>query len=253
MVDEAKRKLALEKIRENIARTGCHIYVVAGAAATPRYAYTIGVSESIGAELILAGSSFYVNDDVAPILNAIAAQLNPQLDWEAMKFEVAEQGSFILRKAHSSWATEFMRGALDYYDVREVPALQVVPDKAHWTIDVPDLSAPWSATTEPVWRWMREPWTYPVPEDSTAATDLAALRGERVTEAMRWEENEWEIFVGDGPNIPEDELRMVPLGTLVGADESLVPVVNLAIGEGLLRDDPDSEWRTWPNRKRAKQ
>jgi len=72
-----------------------------------------------------------------------------------------------------------------------------------------------------------------------------------VTEAMRWEEDEWEIFVGDGPNIPEDELRKVPLGTLVGADESLLAVVNLAIGEGLLRDDPDSEWRPWPNRKRT--
>ncbi|HEV2960190.1 MAG TPA: DUF4262 domain-containing protein [Candidatus Angelobacter sp.] len=249
MVDETKRKLALEKIQENIARTGRHIYVVAGGAATPRFAYTIGVSESIGAELILAGASFYRNDDVAPILNAIAVRLKPQLDWEAMKFEVGEQGSFTLRKAHASWATEFMRGALDYYDVREVPALQVVPDKAHWTIDVPDLSAPWNANTEPVWRWLHEPWTYPVPEGATAATDLEALRGERVTEAMRWEEGEWEIFVGDGPNIPEDELRMVPLGTLLGADESLVPVVNLAIGEGLLRDDPDSEWRPWPNRK----
>lgn len=251
MVDEAKRKVALEQIREHIARKGRHIYVVAGGDATPRYAYTIGVSESIGAELILAGASFYLNDDVPPILNDIAAQLKPQLDWEAMKFEVAGQGSFTLRKAHASWATEFMRGALDYYDVREVPALQVLPDKAHWTIDVPDLSAPWSATREPMWRWMHEPWTYPVPEGAVAATDLAALRGERVTEAMRWEEDEWEIFVGDGPNIPEDELRKVPLGTLVGADESVVPVVNLAIGEGLLRDDPDSEWRPWPNRKRA--
>src|SRR5437879_840265 len=99
MVDEAKRKLALEQIRENIARTGRHIYVVAGGAATPRYAYTIGVSESIGAELILAGASFYMNDDVAPILNDIAAQLKSKTEWEAMKFEVAEHGSFTLRKA----------------------------------------------------------------------------------------------------------------------------------------------------------
>jgi hypothetical protein len=39
---------------------------------------------------------------------------------------------------------------------------------------------------------------------------------------------------------------VAPLGTLLGADESLLPVVNLAIGEGLLRDhDSDSEWRPW--------
>jgi hypothetical protein len=245
-----KRKIAaLDQIRENIARKGRHIYVVAGGA-EPRFAYTIGVSESIGAELILAGASFYLNDEVAPIINDIAAQLKPQRDLGAMKFEVAGQGSFTLRKTHASWVTALMLGALDYYRVGEIPALQIVPDEGHWTIDVPDMSAPWSATAEPVWRWMHEPWTYPGPEDAAAATDLAALRGERVTEAMRWEEDEWEIFVGDGPDIPKDELRMVPLGTLVAVDESLIPAVYLPIGEGLLRDPaPDSEWRPWRKRE----
>jgi hypothetical protein len=248
MANEAEKKQALDDIRENIARSGQHVYVVAGGS-TPRFAYTIGVSESIGVELILAGAVFYTLDEVVRIINEIAAQLKAQRDRRV--FEVTGLGSFTLRKVDSSWATEFMLGAFDYYQKRDIRALQIVPDKAHWTIDVPDLSAPWGATREPVWRWMHEPWTYPVPEDATATTDLAALRGERVTEAMRWEEDDWEIFVGDGPNIPKDELRVVPLGTLVGADESLLPVVNLAIGEGLLRDDPDSEWRPWPNRKPA--
>ena len=63
---------------------------------------------------------------------------------------------------------------------------------------------------------------------------------------MRWEEDEWEIFAGDGPDGPKDEIRVVPLGTLLGADESLVPIVKLSIGEGLLRDhDPNSYWRPW--------
>lgn len=247
MITKAQKKQALDDIRENIARSGHHIYAVSGGQ-TPRFAYTIGVSESIGVELTLAGAILYMMDEVETIINDIAEQLKAQPDRRV--FEVAGLGSFTLRKVDSSWATEFMLGAFDYYQKRDIPALQVVPDKAHWTIDVPDLSAPWSATTEPVWRWLKEPWTYPVPEDATATTDLAALRGERVTEAMRWEEDDWEIFAGDGPNVPKHELRVAPLGTLVGADESLVPVVHLAIGEGLLRDDPDSEWRTWPNRKR---
>src|SRR5262249_1743851 len=89
-------------------------------------------------------------------------------------------------------------------------------------------------------RRQHEPWPFPAPKDAVAATDLAALRGDRITEAMRWEEDEWEIFAGDGPDIPEDELRVVSLGSLVAMDESLVPVVYLAVGEGLLRDpDPD--------------
>lgn len=250
MATDAQKKRALDDIRENIAQSGHHIYVVAGGGPTPRFAYTIGVSESIGVELILAGASLYMFDEVGTINNDIVEQLKAKRDRRV--FEVSGLGSFTLREVHSSWATELMLGAFDYYQRRDIPALQIVPDKAHWTIDVPDMSVQWSATTEPVWRWLKEPWTYPVPEDATATTDLAALRGERVTEAMRWEEDDWEIFVGDGPNIPKDELRVVPLGSLIGADESVVPVVNLAIGEGLLRDaELRSTWRPWPNRKQG--
>jgi len=249
MTDDTKRKLALDRIRENIARTGHHIYLVAGGAA-PRFAYTIGVSESMGAELILAGASFYPDDQVAPIIDDIVAQLKRQRAWEAKKFKVDEHGSFTLRKAHASWAPAFLLGALAYYQVREIPALQLVPDEAHWTIDVPDLSAPRSAAAEPAWRWLHEPWTYPVPKDAGALTNLAALRGERVTRAMRWEEDKWEILAGTESDIRNDESRIVPLGTLLAADESLVPAVHLPIGEGLWRDAaPGSEWHPWRERE----
>lgn len=79
MVNEAKRKVALDDIRENIARSGQHVYVVAGGS-TPRFAYTIGVSESIGIELILAGAVFYTLDEVVRIINEIAVQLKAQRD-----------------------------------------------------------------------------------------------------------------------------------------------------------------------------
>jgi hypothetical protein len=137
-----------------------------------------------------------------------------------------------------------MLGAFDYYQKREIPALQIIPDKEHWTIDVPDMTAPWSATLEPVWRWQREVWTYPVPKEATATTDLAALRGKRVTEAVRWEEDHWELFAGAGPDVSKDELRVVLLGTLVAADPSLMAVINLEVGAGLWRDDI-SEWHPW--------
>jgi uncharacterized protein DUF4262 len=242
---EARRKRALRHIRDNIARSGHHIYVVA-AETTPRFAYTIGVSEVIGVELILAGACFYSSRGVGQIINGLVPRLKPGGEREVSRFELAGLGSFTLRNAHASWADELMLGALDYYSVSEIPALQIVPDKACWTIDVPDMSAPWSATTEPIWRWLHEPWTYPVPKEARAATDLAALRGERIIEAVRWEEDEWELFSGPGPDIPKDEMRMVPLGTLLAVDPSLVPVVSLALGEGLRRDpDPHSRWRPW--------
>lgn len=243
MAPEAQKKQALDDIRANIARSGHHIYVVSGGS-TPRFAYTIGISESIGVELILAGAIFYMFDEVGTVINDIAGHLKAQADRRV--FEVNGLGSFTLRKVHNSWATEFMLGAFDYYQKRDIPALQIVPDKAHWTIDVPDMSAPWNVIAEPVWQWLHEPWTFPVPEDSTAATNLAALRGDQITEVTRWEEDEWEMFAGSGPDVLKDDMRVVSLGTLIAADKSLVPVMNLAIEEGLWRDpDPDSEWHPW--------
>ena len=56
MRNEAQRKQALDQIRGNIARGGHHVYVVSGGA-TPRFAYTIGISGAIGFELILAEPS----------------------------------------------------------------------------------------------------------------------------------------------------------------------------------------------------
>src|SRR5215472_14435353 len=137
MATEAERKQAIDRIRENIARRGQHVYIVSGGP-TPRFAYTIGVSESIGAELILAGAIFYMKDEVVKIINTIVAQLKH--DREGAKFKVDELGLFTLRKVHSSWATEFMLGAFDYYQKRDIPALQIVPDEAHWTVDIPDMS-----------------------------------------------------------------------------------------------------------------
>jgi hypothetical protein len=242
MISEDQRKRALDEIRENISRSGQHIYYVFGET-SPRFAYTIGVSESVSVELILAGAVFYKREDVAKIIRDTAAHLRAYHDRELV--EIAGRGSFTLRKVDSSWARELMLGVFDYYQNGDIPALQIVPDKNHWTIDVPNMSRPWSATREPVWKWLREPWTYPIRQDWTAITDLAALRGDRITEACRWEEYEWELFAGAGPDVPKDEMRMVALGTLLAADASLEPVVDLKIGTGLWRRDATSEWHPW--------
>lgn len=66
MIDDRHPQQALDEIRENSARNGQHIYCVVGETC-PRFANTIGVSESVGVELILAGAIFYVRDDVAAI------------------------------------------------------------------------------------------------------------------------------------------------------------------------------------------
>jgi len=234
---------ALARIRSNIEAYRYHLYVVRGAQC-PRLAYTIGVSEMRGAELILAGAAIYSNDEVRRVIDAFvssgdAARLG------AEPTEVDSLGTFSLREVHGSWARVLILGAVDYYKSVDIPAIQIVPDKDHWTIDVPDLSRPHSPQSEPVWRWLTEPWEYTVPEGSTAITNLDALRGQRVTEAARWELDEWELFAGAGPDVSEEDSRRVGLGTLLAADPSLRPVTALAVGKALWRGSTDLQWQDW--------
>ena len=245
MRDKKTREAALTLIGENIARSGFHTYVVTGGG-DPRYGYTIGLSQSQGAELIFAGAYFYLLDDVPKIIDKVATDLKLSGASEWRRIDLGSLGAFTLRKVHTSWASTLLLGALDYYGVKTVEALQIVPDEAHWTSDVPNLSLPWSSTEAPAWRWLHEEWTYPVPSKSMAVTNLGALRGDRVTEVMRWEDDEWEMFAGAGPDIAQDQRRVVPLGVLLATDKSLLPIVDLPVGAGFWRDAA-SEWHPWGN------
>lgn len=222
-----RRRAFLELIRTHIAATGRHVTLVAGSS-SPRWGYTIGLTERDQPELVLAGAASLTKDEVLAALNG------------------ATDG-FETPPVHPSWTAQLLLGALDYYDRKDVPALQLVPDEARKTIDVPDLSVPYDPAREPVWRWLTEPWPYPFPEDATVMTDLDALKGYAVEEAARWEEDYWEATVEPGPSVPAENVRAVPLATLLGYDETLGPVAELAVGEGLLRDYP-GPWRTWTSK-----
>ena len=238
------RNVMLEMIRSNIAKYGHHIYLVLGGP-SPRFAYTIGVSPKMGAELIFAGASFYLTEDVKRIINEIVEQLRENNAWHQLSIEVDGLGVFSLRKADASWANTLMLGALDFYNASEIPALQIVPDQAHWTIDIPNLTQSWNAISEPVWQWLYEPWRYSVSELSVAVTNLDALRGEPITEATRWEERQWELFAGAGPDVLREDIREVPLGTLLAGDQSLQVITSLGVGQGLWRDSSQLEWHSW--------
>ena len=238
------RGSALQFIRSNIAQHGCHIYLVT-AEAIPRFAYTIGVRESAGVEFILAGASFYSAEQVKLILNETAKLIGSATASSQLVIELSSIGKFSVRKVHSTWSNALMLGAIDYYGQDGISAWQVVPDRAHWTLDIPDLSRPWDVSLEPCWRWLHERWAYPVSVRSVATTNLGALRGDRITEAARWEVDQWELFAGAGPDVPRDEVRVVPLGTLLAIDESLTAVTTLEVGRALWRDASDGEWQAW--------
>lgn len=239
MDDMAERRAAWRaKILTNIERHGHHVTVVLGHAA-PRFAYTIGVSARRGVELILAGGHAFETGDVGAILNRLAA--DPDALDDGVSRSVGPAGDFRLRRVDPTWAARLTLGIPDVLG-REVPVLQVVPVGPFATVDVPDLSAP----GEPVgaWRWLDRPWPFSVPEDAYATTDLSALQGRPVTEAIRWEEGRFQLFSGDTDAVPEEALRNVPLGVLLGIDPTLEPVVGLEPGQGLLRE-PGGPWSPW--------
>jgi hypothetical protein len=235
MTNNPKREAALNEIRQHIADHGFHSYVVTGSG-DPHYGYTIGLSESLGAELILAGAYFYRLDEVSSVISSVVEELWSLGALKEQTIRTSRWGDFSLRKVDITWAKDLMLGVFDYYQVNTIEAVQIVPDESHWTVDIPDLSQPWNPKTAPAWQWLHEKWTFPIPKNSVALTNLDALRGKRMTEVMRWEEDEWEIFAGAGPDTTEADRRVVPLGILLARDPSLLPAIQLPIGTGLWRD-----------------
>jgi hypothetical protein len=233
----------LKRIKRSIEQHGFHLYIVTGGP-LPRFAYTIGFQDALGAELVLAGAIYYSADEVKQIVRLIGERLRAGKKVDS-SFPVDKLGSFTLRKAHPSWVKSLLLGALDYYKSSEIGAYQIVPDKDHWTVDIPDLGEEWSAKAEPIWQWLHQEWSYPVSPKSMATTNLAALRGSRITEATRWKADEWELFAGPGPDVSFEEARVVPLGSLLAADPSLTPVLNLEMEKGLWRESEGGDWEPW--------
>jgi hypothetical protein len=221
--------------------------IVVQQSCVPRFVYTAGLTEVCGLELIISGASFYMLDEVIKIVGHICNNLPPQaqnIDLTSAFF-VESLGKFTLRKSHFSWNKTMLLKVASDFDINEVVVFQIVPDIEHMTIDVPDQSAPWNAGREPVWQWLKMPWVWPIEPTSTAVTNLAALRGKRITEASHWEPSEWELFAGSGPDTPEDELRVIPVATLLAADPSLKDVISLQVGESLWRESDELKWHHW--------
>jgi Domain of unknown function (DUF4262) len=250
MTEISTRKKALALIKRNIAKSGFHIYLVTGKGPYPRFAYTIGLRESLGAELVFAGGFFYEkSEQILEIFHSLRTQLTRGAKGKLgsawlSEYTVPSLGEFTLRKAHASWSRSLLLGALDYYSIEDVDAYQIFPETKHRTIDVPDMSKEWSATSEPVWQWLHDAWVHPVSPNAEVMTNLDALHGAAITEACRFEDEYWEMYAGaSGPDVPEDDARLVPLGCLLALDASLAPLLELAIGDGLWRDEKGSNWK----------
>jgi hypothetical protein len=208
----------------------------------PRFAYTVGLSESGNAEIVLPGAAFLTVEEVKRAIDAGVAAARQGGLVSGAGVDVAGLGSFRLGAVDSSWTAEMLLGAVDFYGSDVVTAVQLVPESEQRTIDVPDMSRPWDADREPVWRWLVDPWSLPFSPASNAATDPDALLGRPITEAARWEDEYWEMF--SGGTVAAEDARIVPLATLVGFDPSLEPAGRLEVGRAIRRM-PHGDWESW--------
>jgi hypothetical protein len=233
-----------ELIQSNIDQYGCHVTIV-GQGACPRFAYSIGLFGQFNFELVFPGGIYYLSDQVLKIFNETVKLLLADTNTLNKRFDIEAYGEFSLLPVNQSWSKMMLLGAIEYSKKTEIQVYQIVPDASHFTYDIPDMSKEWSVSTEPVWQWLNRKWDYSVPDSSTVITNLDALQGESITELMRWKQDEWEMFAGPGPDVKKEEIRVVPLGTILGIDATLLPAIDIQTGKGLWRTDRESDWQNW--------
>lgn len=220
-----------QTIKDNIKNHGYHIYTVKFAP-YPRYIYTIGLSKELGHEFILAGGYFYsINEAVALLKERINAfKLNPN-------------DSLDLYNVHHSWSNELMLGAIEHDS--NMKAYQFRPPSLNGFIDVPNMELPLKSSEEPSWKWLIEKWPFQISDKLEAVTNISALKGKALTEACRWDDDEWEIFNGSGPDTPKEDLRIVSLGFLLGHDESLAQIIENNDCPFWFRESGMQPWFKW--------
>lgn len=238
-----ERSEFLVLIDSNINKYGYHVTIV-NSAVEPRYAYSIGLTTQFDFELSFAGGIYFKKDELFEIFDGIVRELKNDKNLNNQKISVGSLGTFSFSSVDPSWVKLTMLGAFDYYGTNNITVYQIVPDSDHYTLEIPNMSTEWTAS-EPIWQWLVKQWDYSIPENSTVITNLDALSGEVVTEVMRWEINEWEMFAGAGPDVDKEDTRVVSLGTMLGIDKTLLPAINLESGKGLWRDSADSDWNDW--------
>jgi len=233
------REEFLKIIKDNIDKNDYYLTLINGGQ-HPEFSYSIGLTEKLGFELIIAGG-YISTENYELIFRYIYNELvsGKTIDSE---FYLSENNGFYFGNVDPSWSKELMLGVYDYYNVDKITAYQIIPENR--TLDTPLMSQPMTAN-DPIWKWLKMDWNIQVPKKSYVITDIDSLKGKTIVELMRWEDHVWEMFSGPGPEFKEEDIRIVPLGTILGIDDTLQRTVNLAVGKGLRRENKDSEWNDW--------
>lgn len=232
----------LDKIHSNIQKLGIHITSVKQGV-LPRFTYSIGLKEKLGYELIFAGGYYFNYEEIIEIIKSISS--SKLIEFDNSEISIAKYGKFNFLEVDYTWSSELCLGVYDYYNDEEVLVKQIIPQTDFMTFDIPNLSKSKFIVNQPIWNWVEENWEYNVSKESIVITNLKALRGEPITEIMRWETNEWEMFAGSGEEELKSNIRILPLASVLAFDKTLLESINLKVGKGMWRDSYESDWNDW--------
>lgn len=234
------REHLLKAIEAGIRQNGYHIVMVNGGQ-NPHFAYTVGLYNKFGFELVLAGE-FISTKDYESKFHTIHAGLTSGADANSV-FKCERSGEMKLLEIHSSWSERMIMGVYDYHNLDSVRAMQIL-QSGEALLDVPAMSGPFNVHNA-IWKWLSVLWDKNTPHGAYVITNVQFLRGETVTEIMRFEDGYWEMFVGSTSEISDADVRVLPLGAMIGIDCSLEKAIELNVGDGLWRVNKDDCWHDW--------
>jgi hypothetical protein len=194
---------------------------------------------------VFSGGYYYLKDDLFTIFNKFVESFSSNRKIKEVNMSIKHLGEFSLREIGSTWSHLMLLGVFDYYKTNEVKAFQIIPSLESYTIDIPDMREASNPESDPIWKWLKKEWDYPVPITSDAVTDIDALFGKPILEITRWEENEWEMFSTNVPDVDKEKCRVVPIGVLLGHDISLEIAFNLKVEKGAYRSNKTEIWQNW--------
>jgi len=187
--------------------------------ACPRFSYTIGLYQTLGYELVVAGLCLI---DVNDVPNLIKCAVNGEEYIESLS------GSTLpveLRDADSTWATAMARWAVRYYNSENIRLKQILVGD-NLTIDTPNMRYSYNDIINNPWQYLVEDWPYPVPENSQAYCDSGIISGEKILSISRYEDDYWEISSGIGF---DSRAKILPIAVIMekfGLDTEIISMEN---------------------------
>jgi hypothetical protein len=239
----------------DVAEYGWHVVMV-NSERSPDWAYSIGLWHTYrSSELAVAGLPL---DNAMTLINQIGDRIKAGVslkDGDRLDDLLTSDLDVACRTIDEGWYRPLFGQAIDFSMAPPLPFLQVVwPDRAGrfpweegfdltFAQSQPQLHIP--PKDHPMGRWSSllapDPWPYPDPHDTPVfATRRITDDGGPVLAVHHDLDGSWQ-FVDNGPKETED-IALVHLGHIVGADPTVVELADLPIGWMAFRASPMEAW-----------